>query len=727
MEAVPEVHLTLGMAILAGGQFGLTSSADAAAMAKDVAAELAHACASSQSGSGACSVCEDGLQLQDVIEFRRAYHNLAVEGKSFLLSTCYAEGSASSDYTRVRWRFLGKRVCTRRLLKLLGTSARTFTKAVQGSIDKRQFNGRQATEASMSVNQFFLEVYHSAAEFLPEDPSCHVTNVDASINADELEGAPATASKPACHPTLPLLGWDPSESMVQDLGAAALGNPEPLPTRYVQHLKPVDLWWQYLAWALVRCPQSKTASWSTFWRAWQPDSESRVLCIIIDGLDKNKGTDARLRGKISGVISALHFFGEVLFLPSDRQVYTSVEAVENSAHKLSAVQRDAILNCILHSSHLEVLDKFNRPRITVHAAMAHGYTCDFYLADDEDFFHGASFFCEVLTRTLARVQRIAEGRGQRMPEHLVVQSDNTTAQAKNAEVPEELRLAILSLTCMTGMSAIVAGKGYDLHCELMSHVRNFKEWMDPMCVHPHNCWRARQGIESPHSFTFKLRMDLTQAEFSWLQQSPTDRGWPAHELDVFVVVKHYMASESPNGPPVLLIPNSRYLRMQQAAPQGSCYATHPMNEKRRKELRKLAEALETLSNEWAAEHSYFRAARELRLLANGRDALRSTDGFLEAASADRRAALEPSAAASVACFDKFTCCDCMALCQGQPLLSKSAGGVVANACQVQLRADCQSADTPRSENGNWCILREGFAGHWFEPPFLVHFRLSVRK
>ena len=277
------------------------------------------------------------------------------------------------------------------------------------------------------------------------------------------------------------------------------------------------------------------------------------------------------------------------------------------------------------------------------------------------------------------------------------------------------------------MSAIVAGKGYDLHCELMSHVRNFKEWMDPMCVHPHNCWRARQGIESPHSFTFKLRMDLTQAEFSWLQQSPTDRGWPAHELDVFVVVKHYMASESPNGPPVLLIPNSRYLRMQQAAPQGSCYAMHPMNEKRRKELRKLAEALETLSNEWAAEHSYFRAARELRLLANGRDALRSTDGFLEAASADRRAALEPSAAASVACFDKFTCCDCMALCQGQPLLSKSAGGVVANACQVQLRADCQSADTPRSENGNWCILLEGFAGHWFEPPFLVHFRLSVRK
>ncbi|CAJ1425821.1 unnamed protein product [Effrenium voratum] len=664
MEAVPEVHLTLGMAILAGGQFGLTSSADAAAMAKDVAAELAHACASSQSGSGACSVCEDGLQLQDVIEFRRAYHNLAVEGKSFLLSTCYAEGSASSDYTRVRWRFLGKRVCTRRLLKLLGTSARTFTKAVQGSIDKRQFNGRQATEASMSVNQFFLEVYHSAAEFLPEDPSCHVTNVDASINADELEGAPATASKPACHPTLPLLGWDPSESMVQDLGAAALGNPEPLPTRYVQHLKPVDLWWQYLAWALVRCPQSKTASWSTFWRAWQS-----ILCIIIDGLDKNKGVWPQYRWRKP-----------------------------------------------------KVLDKFNRPRITVHAAMAHGYTCDFYLADDEDFFHGASFFCEVLTRTLARVQRIAEGRGQRMPEHLVVQSDNTTAQAKNAEVPEELRLAIL-----TGMSAIVAGKGYDLHCELMSHVRNFKEWMDPMCVHPHNCWRARQGIESPHSFTFKLRMDLTQAEFSWLQQSPTDRGWPAHELDVFVVVKHYMASESPNGPPVLLIPNSRYLRMQQAAPQGSCYATHPMNEKRRKELRKLAEALETLSNEWAAEHSYFRAARELRLLANGRDALRSTDGFLEAASADRRAALEPSAAASVACFDKFTCCDCMALCQGQPLLSISAGGVVANACQVQLRADCQSADTPRSENGNWCILREGFAGHWFEPPFLVHFRLSVRK
>ena len=90
----------------------------------------------------------------------------------------------------------------------------------------------------------------------------------------------------------------------------------------------------------------------------------------------------------------------------------------------------------------KALDKFNRPRIVVHLALAHGYCADFYLADDENFFHGASFFCEVLTRTLARVQRMCASRGRAMPDHLVVQADNTTAQAKNSEVVKFLAVLV---------------------------------------------------------------------------------------------------------------------------------------------------------------------------------------------------------------------------------------------------------------------------------------------
>ena len=88
------------------------------------------------------------------------------------------------------------------------------------------------------------------------------------------------------------------------------------------------------------------------------------------------------------------------------------------------------------------LDTFNKPRLTTHLAMAHGFCADFYLADDENFFHGASFFCEMLTRISGRVQEACRRQGRSMPDHLVIQSDNTTPQAKNAEVANDLAVLV---------------------------------------------------------------------------------------------------------------------------------------------------------------------------------------------------------------------------------------------------------------------------------------------
>ncbi len=71
-----------------------------------------------------------------------------------------------------------------------------------------------------------------------------------------------------------------------------------------------------------------------------------------------------------------------------------------------------------------------------------------------------------------------------------------------------------------------------------------------------------------------------------------------------------------------------------------------MADARRAHLRDFAAALEAFTHEWSAEHSYFRAARELRILADGRDAEPSTDGFLEAASEPRGMPIELSVVAS---------------------------------------------------------------------------------
>ena len=86
----------------------------------------------------------------------------------------------------------------------------------------------------------------------------------------------------------------------------------------------------------------------------------------------------------------------------------------------------------------KVLDQLQRPRMVCTLAIAHGWTCDFYLTDDEVLSHGASHYCEVLERTLSRVAEIAERDGVLMPRHLVIQSDNTTSQAKNSLVGQFL-------------------------------------------------------------------------------------------------------------------------------------------------------------------------------------------------------------------------------------------------------------------------------------------------
>lgn len=82
---------------------------------------------------------------------------------------------------------------------------------------------------------------------------------------------------------------------------------------------------------------------------------------------------------------------------------------------------------------LKVLEKNTRPKIIVHLAMAHGYCCDFYLADDENFSWRLLPLRDRDPRTGTSSAHL-HCKGAKDAEDLVVQSDNTTSQAKSAEV-----------------------------------------------------------------------------------------------------------------------------------------------------------------------------------------------------------------------------------------------------------------------------------------------------
>ena len=64
-------------------------------------------------------------------------------------------------------------------------------------------------------------------------------------------------------------------------------------------------------------------------------------------------------------------------------------------------------------------------------------------------------------------------------------------------------------------------------------------------------------------------------------------------------------------------------------PTGSCYKKGALPEKRRAKLRELAQTLVEFTMSWDVQFSYYRAAQELRKLADGRDHERAPAGFLE--------------------------------------------------------------------------------------------------
>ena len=78
-------------------------------------------------------------------------------------------------------------------------------------------------------------------------------------------------------------------------------------------------------------------------------------------------------------------------------------------------------------------DHMHRPRTVMTAAIAHGWSISVFMADSR-VSHGACAFIEIVRQTLDRVLQVARSRGLRFPSRLVIESDNTVAQANNATV-----------------------------------------------------------------------------------------------------------------------------------------------------------------------------------------------------------------------------------------------------------------------------------------------------
>lgn len=288
--------------------------------------------------------------------------------------------------------------------------------------------------------------------------------------------------------------------------------------------------------------------------------------------------------------------------------------------------------------------------------------------------HGASAFCEVLTRTLDRVAGICQEQDIPMPDHLIVQSDNTTAQAKNSEVAQFLSTLVgrgkfrtatlnflpvghthedidllfgillstvllrqrfqtpdeLAMHLQIGLAPYATAKGEELNCEILTHIRDFLQWMAPQGIKLHNAFVTRAGILAPHSFAYKTRADLFHKECQAVAAHP-EFSVP-HSTDVFCIVKRWMHDLEASQAPLLTLPAERRQRLLHTGPTlgHARRGGNAFTDNRRTALLSLARELEDMTEDWGPQFSYFRASRAIRELVAGRAVAPAPPGWLEA-------------------------------------------------------------------------------------------------
>ena len=551
-----------------------------------------------------------------------------------------AQGADKLLKMKLAWRLCGKPVCFPMWTHLLGTSQNSIRNAIHGNPDMRRTEvgsvsspaTRHAPQSGL-VDIFFLELYQSAAEPLPEDEQCAPGDfaeigIDNAIAAAESRG-PGNEQDPWAEifDADSLQEWNPDlPNPTQHVAAAVgLGRPEPvlgLPRRYLPHGTPSDLFWMFVSWCQNHLDSDyhadKVPSYSTFWRGWQKwklhlkprKSSQHAQCNTCFELQKDIHQHKGDWGSKVRAGRALREHYRHQF--QDRCIYYCTRYLSRANRDVLTIIIDTVDRAKFAWPHWpwgrvsKEIAGLNRPRLVLTAAIAHGF-CVILFCQHENTNHGSDFFCDVLTRTIEEVWRLCSGvqgsRKRDFPRHLVIQSDNTTSQAKNSysimylsylvrrckfltvtlnflmvghthEDVDQLFALLLSFIAqksswetaeellgylVSRLRARAWQKGETVASVFLDSVRDFSTWLSPLAMSIAGAFGTRGGIEAPHSFTLKMRSHLTSEEVNQLALEPKCRGVREADgpLDVVCCVKTYMRDTRLQQAPVLTLPQAR--------------------------------------------------------------------------------------------------------------------------------------------------------------------------
>ena len=591
--------------------------------------------------------CHRRVPLALILQLCCALAGMSTEEKGFIFYQMYnasgedeeSQRSTESRCSRKSWCIGEHKMCFTNFCWMLFCSpatVREFVTIEAGSDGKRiskrhkgSLKPQRPRQQGIQVDFFFQEYYQSAGEPLPQvtQRRANGVHVDADV-VQEVNGQWG----PWLNKGDPLNGqeddqYEPDRPIIDVAHMCTLacdGAVVGLPVRFLQHSTLYALYWQFLAhWEALQSSsrlevkesgcQGSAPSFATFSRRWTSvwrfylkfrKSSAHAQCNTCFKLQRvmfERGSTVTER-----LDAARHLREHIRVTYLDRQIYWNLRFASRGYSDVLVIIIDSMDKTkfawprFSFSRRPHDLGDLIRPRITFTIAMAHGYCIDMYAAPEE-LNHGSDAFLEVLCRTIDHVRRICHQRHIPFPRHLVIQSDNTVAQAKNQYVSfflavlvsrrlflsvnlmflvvghthediDQLFGVIVCLILQLGsfqtilelmqyllekLRAKFAAKQEVVTQTCLSAVRDFAKWCQPLQRSVWNCWGNRLGQESPHSFTYKQGRELTRSEQAWFDES---RGLDVSE-DVYCCVKTYMRDTTLQQAPVLILPADRHERL----------------------------------------------------------------------------------------------------------------------------------------------------------------------
>ena len=612
--------------------------------------------------------CHKAVKFKPLLQVCQLYWSLSALERGMLLRHEYAAGCGEADeeelpgpslsdaqFGKAAWYLCGQQVCFPAFCSLLRTSARAVRRSIAGIPDTRYANlggekvpkGRRH-EKSDHVDWFFRELYHSAAEPLPEDTRCiwadfagpngsdhqsdfqtpweepsggnRVELLSSGVGHKPLSGGVGQMAEEQNY--LPEICQNPVTTVTMTVCAVMVG----LPVRYLQHVRLVDLYLQFVtAWdeqqlhgflAFQRPPSFRL--FAGRWRVWNqwlkiraPSQHAQCqTCFELLRAMRAQGSSWGAKLQAARDLRThyrLQYLGRCIYwsLRLMSQTYKDVltiiiDGMDKSKFAFPRWPFDRVPKDV---------EKLIRPKVILTAAIAHGWCTSLFMTS-EVLDHGSSLLCECLCQVLEEVWKISKQTGRRFPRHLVVVTDNTTGFAKNQHGLKFLAYLVATYKFVTanllglvvghthedvdqlfavvlwlmlrrrswqtpaeilqaiadGLRERISRKGEVLIAVELTAVRDFKAWLGQLGLHTDHCFKTRDGIEAPHCFSMKLGSLLTAAERAMLVQVRSAR--PFDPGAVYCCVKMFMHSAQLQQEPCYQFPAGRAARVHPATPTG---------------------------------------------------------------------------------------------------------------------------------------------------------------